>query len=161
MKIYLVAREENLIFLIMTCLKRKCISVRSWKKFGSWDKIYETKLLNVFNVWCVCPVWTGLVDHDLTRHARALQTVKPENTQGLHQHTHPLENYYLKTRYPNRCPKDTIPSDNFHSDDADKAKVHAKGILDVVKSIVWWTDTIKLSPYNFTVKHTGTIMCCN
>ena len=79
----------------------------------------------------------GIRDHNLTRHAYALQTVKPLKTSGLAQHCVPLEGYYLNTRYPNRWPDSTdIPSDHYKEGDADQAKDHAREVLDVVKSIM-------------------------
>ena len=79
----------------------------------------------------------GLTDHNLTRHAYALRTVEPEQTQELHLHTGPLESYYLNTRYPNRWPGYMdIPSDHYDSDESDKAKGHAKAALDTVISIM-------------------------
>ena len=81
----------------------------------------------------------GLTDHNLTRHAYALRTVEPEQTQELHLHTSPLESYYLNTRYPNRWPAHgymDIPSDHYDLDESDKAKGHAKAALDTVISIM-------------------------
>ena len=79
----------------------------------------------------------GLTDHNLTRHAYALRTVEPEQTQELHLHTSPLESYYLNTRYPNRwAGYMDIPSDHYDLYESDEAKRHAKAALDTVISIM-------------------------
>ena len=79
----------------------------------------------------------GLIDHNLTRHAYALRTVEPEQTQELHLHTSPLESYYVNTRYPNRWPEYMdIPSDHYDLYESDEAKGHAKAALDTVISIM-------------------------
>ena len=77
----------------------------------------------------------GLIDHNLIRHAYALQAVKSSETRGLVEHCTPLESYYLDTRYPNRWPTN-IPSDHYTAGDANQAKDHAKEVLFVVKSIM-------------------------
>ena len=80
----------------------------------------------------------GLTDHNLIRHAYALQTAVPGLvTQYLAMHSIPLESYYLDTRYPNRWAgyADT-PSDHFTMEQASKAKGHAEAVLDAVKEIM-------------------------
>ena len=79
----------------------------------------------------------SLIDHNLSRHAQALQAEKPEETLGLADHTIPLEDYYLKTRYPNQWKGYTdIPFDHYIQEDADQAKDHAKAVLDIVNSVM-------------------------
>ena len=68
----------------------------------------------------------GLTDHNLTRHARALESSKPEKTHGLSQHCIPLKDHYLKTRYPCHWPGYTdTPSHHYTFQDAEEAKEHA------------------------------------
>ena len=79
----------------------------------------------------------GLTDHNLTRHARALETARPASTRGLSQHASPLESYYVDTRYPNRWPSSSdIPSDHYNAEEADEAQQHALAVLKNVKSII-------------------------
>ena len=52
----------------------------------------------------------GLRDHDLIRHAGVLHTVNPDKTKDLVRDCGPLNDYYLNTRYPNRCPNTKIPA---------------------------------------------------
>ena len=79
----------------------------------------------------------GLTDHNLTRHARALETARPASTRGLSQHASPLESYYVDTRYPNRWPSSSdIPSDHYKAEEADEALQHALAVLKNVKSIM-------------------------
>ncbi len=79
----------------------------------------------------------GLTDHNLSRHARALEAKLPEQTYGLVQHAIPLENYYLDTRYPNRWQgyNDT-PAEHYTPEQADQAKEHAKAVLTIVRAIM-------------------------
>ena len=77
----------------------------------------------------------AVTDTDLTRHAYSLETVKPRHTKGLAQHCIPLESYYLDTRYPKSGYIDT-PTEHYTSTDADQAKLHAKAVLDTIKSII-------------------------
>ena len=75
-----------------------------------------------------------LIDHNLSRHAYALQAVKSLEMQGLIGHCTPIEDYYLKTRYPNQwkgC--SDIPFDHYTKEDADAAIVHAEEVLEIVK----------------------------
>ena len=76
-------------------------------------------------------------DHNLSRHAYALQTTMPEQTKGLAQHCITLESYYLDTRYPNRWPDclDT-PSEHYSQDTARQAQDNAKAVLDIVKTMM-------------------------
>ena len=79
----------------------------------------------------------GLLDHNLSRHAHALQTAVPESTQGLAENTYPLESYYVDTRYPNCWPGYTdTPSDHYDENQANKAKDHSKFVLDIVRNIM-------------------------
>ena len=79
----------------------------------------------------------SLIDHNLSRHAQALQAAKPEEALGLADHAIPLEDYYLKTRYPNQWKGYMdIPFDHYTQEDADGAKDHAKAVLDTVKAIM-------------------------
>ena len=79
----------------------------------------------------------SLIDHNLTRHAYALQAAAPASTSGLSTHSVPLDEYYLKTRYPNRWPgySDT-PLDHYNQVSAGEAKKHARAILDIVSAII-------------------------
>ena len=77
------------------------------------------------------------VDHNLSKNALALQTVKPVEACSLLQQCNPLENYYFPTRYPNFWENFTdIPSDHYKQDDAENAKAHAEGVLHIVNSIM-------------------------
>ena len=81
----------------------------------------------------------GLVDHNLTRHAYALQVLQdvPPETQNLAQHCIPLEDYYLDTRYPNRWPGYAdVPSNHYTHEQALAAKDHAKAVLDIVETLM-------------------------
>ena len=79
----------------------------------------------------------GLTDHNLTRHAYALQTSEPEQTHGLAQHCKPLESHYLDTRYPNRWQLYTdTPSHHYTQEGARRAKESAKTVLEIVKSVM-------------------------
>ena len=75
-----------------------------------------------------------LVDHNLLRHANALHTAKPDQTEGLVDHSSPLESHYLDTRYPNRWPGCT--SDHYTLEQAGEARDHARAVLDIVQSIM-------------------------
>ena len=78
-----------------------------------------------------------LIDHNLLRRANALHTAKPDQTEGLVDHSSPLESYYLDPRYPNRWPGYTdIPSDHYTLEQADQARDHARAVLDIVQSIM-------------------------
>lgn len=79
----------------------------------------------------------GLTDHNLTRHARALEAVQPDKAEGLVQHAISLEDYYLKTRYPNVWEGYTdTPAEHYTPEDSDQAKEHAKAILTNVRAIM-------------------------
>ena len=77
----------------------------------------------------------ALIDHKLTRHACALQQLHTQ-TLGLTMHVAPLENYYLDTRYPNRCPSHKIPAEMFEVSEADSAKEHAHQVLKIVQQLI-------------------------
>ncbi len=78
---------------------------------------------------------SSLHQHDIVPLARDLETVKPEQTRSLVNSTTPLRSYYLNTRYPNRWPGSEIPADHYEEADADKARVCAERILDIIKAI--------------------------
>ena len=92
-------------------------------------------------VYALCGMdGSGLMDHNLTRHAYALETVC---SAKIAQHAIQLEGYYLNTRYPNRWSGYTdIPSDHYNAMDADVAKQHALAVLDKVKSVIPQTPEI-------------------
>ncbi len=76
-------------------------------------------------------------DYALSKHAYALEAVKPSNTQGLADLSTPLEKYYLGTRYPYCWPGCTdIPADHYTPAQADEAQTNAKAIIDIVISIM-------------------------
>ena len=78
-----------------------------------------------------------VTDNNLSKHAHAVQTTKPEQAEGLVFHCLPLESYYLDTRYPNRWEGYTdAPSDHYTLEQANKAKEHAKAVLDIVKTVM-------------------------
>ena len=89
-------------------------------------------------VYALCgPDARTLVDHNLSRNALALQTVKPKETYDLPLHCSPLECHYLNTRYPNRWPGYTdAPSDHYDQEEAETAKNHADKVLRVVQLIM-------------------------
>lgn len=74
----------------------------------------------------------SLKDHELYRHACALQTEKPIEAANLPDHAHSLESYYLDTRYPNRHMAPTIPASAFSLATAVEAKEHAVEILNTL-----------------------------
>ena len=79
----------------------------------------------------------SLMDHNLSRHAYALEAKKPESCGGLVMHSTPLENYYLNTRYPNRWNGYTdAPAEHYSQEQADEAKEHAKAVLANVRAIM-------------------------
>ncbi len=79
----------------------------------------------------------GLSDHNLTRHAYALQTEVPEQAQGLVYHSTRLESYYLDTHgYSNCLEGCTDAPAGYNLDQAAAAKDHAKAVLDIVISIM-------------------------
>ena len=79
----------------------------------------------------------SLIDHNLSRHAQVLQAAKAKEALGLADHAIPLEDYYLKTRYPNEWKGYVnIPFDHCTQEDASRAKDHAKAVLDTVKDIM-------------------------
>ena len=89
----------------------------------------------------------NLTDNKLIGHAYALKAVKPDIADSLPDHCIPLEDHYLKTRYPNHWPnyRDT-PSDHYSEKDADQAKKHAEAVLEIVKSIMPAADDEESDP---------------
>ena len=77
----------------------------------------------------------GLKDHALTRHAYALQTERPLETQHLAYHTSSLENFYLDTRYPNRHIPPSIPATVYTREIAQEATKHATNIYSTINSL--------------------------
>ena len=76
-------------------------------------------------------------DHNLSRHAYALQAAMPDQTKGLAQHCITLESYYLDTRYPNRWPDHSdTPCEHYTQKTALQAQKHAKSVLDTVISLM-------------------------
>ena len=68
---------------------------------------------------------------------RPCRLAMPEQTEGLVGHCAPLEDYYLKTRYPNQWPGYTdIPFDHYSKVQADAAKEHAEEALKIVRDIM-------------------------
>ncbi len=79
----------------------------------------------------------GLKDHELYRHACALETAHHEETKGLSAHASALEDYYLKPRYPNRWDGYTdIPADHYDDVKALSAKENSEAVLNIVRSIM-------------------------
>ena len=80
---------------------------------------------------------TGLKDHELGRHACALETACPGlQTKGLHSHASSLKDYYIEPRYPNKWPSPNIPADYYDEEKASKAREDSKAVLDTVRSII-------------------------
>ena len=77
-----------------------------------------------------------LFDHNLLRYANALQLTKPDQAEGLVDHSSPLDRYYLDPRYPNRWPRYDVPSDHYTLEQAEEARDHARAVLDIVQSIM-------------------------
>ena len=79
----------------------------------------------------------SLTDHNLSRLAYALKAVKPDVADSLPDHCMPLEDHYLKTRYPNCWPNySDTPSEHYSEEDADRAKKHSEAVLEMVRSIM-------------------------
>lgn len=76
---------------------------------------------------------TSLKTHALTGHASALQAHLNPGLVGLASQ---LENYYLKTRYPNVYFPPSVPSTNFELSDALQAEQMAHVIFRMMKDIV-------------------------
>ena len=76
-----------------------------------------------------------LKDHALTRHAYALHTERPLETQNLASLTISLESFYLDTRYPNRHPSPAIPAREYSSTTAQEATEHATSIYTTIKCL--------------------------
>ena len=76
-----------------------------------------------------------LKDHALTRHAYALHTERPLETQNLASLTISLESFYLDTRYPNRHPSPAIPAREYSSITAQEATEHATSIYTTIKCL--------------------------
>ena len=72
----------------------------------------------------------GLKDHDLTRHARAIQTVRPCNITLACNYSL-LNNYYVDTRYPNRW-STGAPYEHYTPQSVVSAKEHAEAILEIM-----------------------------
>ena len=75
-----------------------------------------------------------LAGHSLIMYAYTLQTVTTR-ASDLPRHSAPLEDYYLKTRYPNLWITGA-PYEHYTPHDADSAKEHAEALLDVVRDIL-------------------------
>ena len=86
----------------------------------------------------------GLRDHELSRHACALQTEKPRETQNLCYHSRSLETYYVDTRYPNRHIPPDIPAVVYSSARAEEAKEHATNVFSIVQSLF---DSLDINQY--------------
>ena len=76
----------------------------------------------------------SLMGHNLTCYAYTLQTVTAQ-ASDLPRHSAPLEDYYLKARYPNRW-STGAPYEHYTPDDADSAKEHAEALLDIIRGIM-------------------------
>ncbi len=82
----------------------------------------------------------SLKSNNLMQLAYALEGASTDLREGdLAQFVGPLETYYLDTRYPNRHPPYTIPTDVYTLDQARQAKEAADIILDLVKNVVNWS----------------------
>ena len=78
----------------------------------------------------------SLRTHNLSTHAYGLQSERPRETYGLVAHAIPLEDYYIKPRYPDSWLSGEVPADKYSYEQAEAAKSHAQAILDIIKSIV-------------------------
>ena len=76
----------------------------------------------------------SLANHNLTSYSYALQTVTAQ-ASDLPRHSAPLEDHYLKPRYPNRWGSGA-PYEHYTPDDADSAKEHAEALLDIIRDIL-------------------------
>lgn len=80
----------------------------------------------------------SLKSHNLPPLAYALEGERSELRGRLAQLVIPLEPYYLDTRYPNRYPLSmSIPADMYTSEQAQRAKIAACTVLDLMKNIVY------------------------
>ena len=88
-------------------------------------------------MYAVCGLGSGfLTNHPVVYLAKALRGERPCLASDLPSLTQPLGPYYLNTRFPNRWPRFTVPSDRFFITDAEQARDIARKILDTVQSIL-------------------------
>lgn len=78
----------------------------------------------------------SLKHHQLINHARAIMFEKPEITQGLEQLVHPLESYYLDTRFPNKHQGNIVPKNVYNAQQATDAQERASKILHIIQNII-------------------------
>ena len=78
----------------------------------------------------------SLKHHQLINHARAIMFEKPEITQGLEQLVHPLESYYLDTRFPNKHQGNIVPKNVYNAQQATDAQERASKILHIIQNIM-------------------------
>ena len=78
----------------------------------------------------------SLKHHQLINHARAIMFEKPEITQGLEQLVHPLESYYLDTRFPNKHQGNIVPKNVYNAQQATDAQERASKILHIIQKIM-------------------------
>ena len=78
----------------------------------------------------------NLKHHEIINHARAIMFEKPEITQGLEQLVHPLESYYLDTRFPNKHQGSIVPKDVYNAQQATDAQERASKVLHIIQNII-------------------------
>ena len=78
----------------------------------------------------------SLKHHQLINHARAIMFEKREIAQGLEQLVHPLESYYLDTRFPNKHQGNIVPKNVYNAQQATEAQERASKILHIIQNIM-------------------------
>ena len=87
--------------------------------------------------YATCGLHSGsLHHHQLIGHARAMEQVRPQLTNGLSTSALALENYYLETRFPNQYSPPTVPARHFTPDQAREAQRNAARILQMMKDVI-------------------------
>ena len=79
----------------------------------------------------------GLIHHKYVGYAGALEQERTTQASGLHGLARRLENYYVKTRYPNAFTPHEAPSNRFGPSDAREAEMVAGQILEIIRKIVF------------------------
>ena len=79
----------------------------------------------------------GLVHHKFVGYAGALEQERTTQASGLQGLARRLENYYVRTRYPNAFTPHEAPSKIFGPSDAREAEMVAGQILEIIRKIIY------------------------
>ena len=124
----------NLLLEKVTCLQNPREQLSAHVCFLACQVAEKSVKAGMYQVCGLQP--EGLIHHKFVGYAGALEQERSTVAAGLQSLTRILEDYYVKTRYPNAFCPHAAPANKFSPSNAREAAMVANQILEIVRNIV-------------------------